>query len=208
MYQWFFWRIFAASLICGSVFEGLWRESRRRRQPPLPCNATRLHPQFETAFAYVGAGASAPRARRSMRVFSAAIFTTITQPSSMLRASPRSRKSRDSFVVLPSTSILRGLRSRIALARKRLTENKRVEVVEARFEDPQAYGWPASGGGTDDGIVLKRMTTIGQNDATSALPKGMPLGAGGKPVPSSRGPSHKPTRRPKPGRSTTRIIHA
>jgi hypothetical protein len=141
----------------------------------LPCNATQLHPQFEVAFAYVGgwgAGDSGPAVdagfQRSDALGNYAAFIN-AQGFHQISKEPR-------FVCGHPVEFRFYTASdrELVLWTKGLTENKRVEVVEARLQHPESYGWPANGGGPTDGIVLKRMTTIAQNDATSALPKGMP----------------------------------
>ena len=146
----------------------------------LPCNATRLHPKFETAFAYVGgwgigsAGTAVDAGFQRSNLYDNYAAFINAQGFPQISKEPR-------FVCGHPVDFQFYAASdrELRLWTKGFTENNRVEVVEARLVHPQSYGWPADGGGTDDGIVLKRMTTIGQNDATSALPKGMPWDSDG-----------------------------
>ncbi|MBV9333994.1 MAG: hypothetical protein JO146_08295 [Candidatus Eremiobacteraeota bacterium] len=140
----------------------------------LPCKATRLHATFETAFAYVGGWGtgSAGKAvdagfQRSDKLDDYAPFI-LAQDFHQISKYPRMACGHpvDFRFYAASDRELR-------LWTKGVTTNGRVEVVEARLKHPVKYGWPSNGGGTKDGIVLKRMTTIGQADADEALPKGV-----------------------------------
>ena len=46
---------------------------------------------------------------------------------------------------------------------KGITEHGVDGIVEAKLRHRKTYGWPADGGGSVDGIVLKRMVSIGQD---------------------------------------------
>lgn len=146
----------------------------------LPCTATHLDPKFEVAFAYVGGWGvgSAGKAvdagfQRSNLYDNYAAFIN-AQGFPQISKEPRFKcgHSVDFRFYAASDTELR-------FWAKGLTENDRVEPVEARLTHPANYGWPANGGGPIEGIVLKRMTTIGQNDATNALPKGVEWDADG-----------------------------
>ena len=146
----------------------------------LPCNANRLHPQFETAFAYVGGwgvgdtGKAVDAGFQRSNIYDNYAAFINAQGFPQISKEPRFVCGHpiDFRFYAASDQELR-------LWARGLTENNRVEVVEARLEHPSSYGWPANGGGPADGIVIKRMTTIGQNDANSALPKGVSWDADG-----------------------------
>lgn len=141
----------------------------------LPCRAARLHANFETAFAYVG-GWGAGRAgkavdagfQRSDLHDNYSLFL-LAQDFPQISKFPRFAcgHSVNFRFYAASDRVLR-------LWAKGVTTNGRVEAVEARLEHAPSYGWPADGGGATDGIVLKRMTTIGQADADEALPDNVP----------------------------------
>lgn len=146
----------------------------------LPCNATRLHPQFETAFAYVGgwgvgnAGSAVDAGfQRSDAYDNYAAFIR-AQGFAQISKEPRFKCGHPvdfRFYAASDTELRFWARG--------LTERNTIEAVEARLPHPATYGWPANGGGTSDGIVLKRMTTIAQNNATQALPSEMQWNADG-----------------------------
>lgn len=140
----------------------------------LPCKAARLHASFETAFAYVGGwGVSAAGKavdagfQRSDKFDNYALFI-LAQDFPQISKFPRFAcgHSVDFRFYAASDRELR-------LWAKGYTTNGRVEVVEATLEHYPKYGWPPNGGGNKDGIVLKRMTTIGQANADEALPDGV-----------------------------------
>lgn len=140
----------------------------------LPCKAARLHENFETAFAYVGGWGSGSAGKavdagfqRSDKFDDYALFL-LAQDFRQISKYPR-------FVCghLVDFRFYAASDRELRLWAKGVTTNRRVEVVEARLEHPVKYGWPADGGGTEDGIVLKRMTTIGQANADEALPEGV-----------------------------------
>jgi hypothetical protein len=140
----------------------------------LPCKAARLHANFETAFAYLGGWGtgSAGKAvdagfQRSDKWDNYSLFI-LAQDFRQISKYPRFACGHpvDFRFYAASDRELR-------LWTKGVTTNRRVDVVVARLEHPVKYGWPPDGGGTKDGIVLKRMTTIGQANADEALPEGV-----------------------------------
>jgi hypothetical protein len=146
----------------------------------LPCNATSLHPQFETAFAYVGGWGVGDAGKAVDAGFQRS--NAYDNYAAFINAQGFPQISKEPRFVCGHPVAFRfyaASDNELRLWAKGLTENNRVEVVEARLEHPPSYGWPANGGGAENGIVLKRMTTIGQNDATSALPKGVEWDADG-----------------------------
>lgn len=149
------------SYVSGSVF--------------LPCHATQLHPQFETAFAYVGgwgAGTSGPAVdagfQRSDAYDDYALFLR-AQGYKQISIEPRfpcGQTVAFAFYAASGTDL--------RLSAKGVTERHAQQNLVADLKHPVSYSWPASGGGAVDGIVLKRMTTIGQENASAALPDGTP----------------------------------
>lgn len=138
----------------------------------LPCKATRLHANFETAFAYVGgwgigtAGKAVDAGfQRSDKHDDYALFI-LAQDFRQISKYPRFACGHPVDFRFYAVSD-RELR----LWAKGYTRNGRVEVVEATLEHGAKYGWPPDGGGSKNGIVLKRMTTIGQANADEALPE-------------------------------------
>jgi len=140
----------------------------------LPCKAAHLNPKFETAFAYLGgwgvgkAGKAVDAGfQRSDAYDNYALFIS-AQDFRQISKFPRFECGHavDFRFYAASDRELR-------LWAKGVTTNGRVEVVEARLEHSPKYGWPADGGGTNEGIVLKRMTTIGQDNAEAHLPPGV-----------------------------------
>jgi hypothetical protein len=146
----------------------------------LPCKATHLDPKFEVAFAYVGgwgvgsAGKAVDAGFQRSNLYDDYAAFINAQGFAQISKEPRFQCGHpvDFRFYAASDTELR-------LWAKGLTTNDRIEVVEARLKHPLSYGWPANGGGSVDGIVLKRMTTIGQNDATGALPEGVEWDADG-----------------------------
>lgn len=146
----------------------------------LPCGATHLDPKFEVAFAYVGgwgvgsAGKAVDAGFQRSNLYDDYAAFINAQGFPQISKEPRFKcgHSIDFRFYAASDTELR-------LWARGLTENNRIEPVEASFKHPANYGWPANGGGPIEGIVLKRMTTIGQNDATNALPKGVEWDADG-----------------------------
>jgi hypothetical protein len=140
----------------------------------LPCKAARLHASFETAFAYVGgwgtgkAGKAIDAGFQRSDLHDNYSAFVLAQDFRQISKFPRFTcgQSVDFRFYAASDSELR-------LCTKGRTTNGRVEVVEARLKHASTYGWPADGGGSGDGIVLKRMTTIGQDNADEALPDGV-----------------------------------
>jgi hypothetical protein len=140
----------------------------------LPCNAAHLNPKFETAFAYVGGWGTGRDGKAVDAGFQ--YSNTLHNYAAFIRAQGFQQISKEPRFVCGHPvdfDFYAASDTELRLRAKGLTENKRIEVVEANLQHQRSYGWPADGGGTKDGIVLKRMTTIGQNDATSALPKGV-----------------------------------
>ena len=138
----------------------------------LPCKAAQLHPEFETAFAYVGGWGSGDAGKavdagfqRSNAFDNYAAFIR-AQDYPQVSEEPRFACGHavDFEFSAPSDTELR-------LWAKGLTTNGIVESVVATLKHDAAYGWPAGGGGTS-GIVLKRMTSIGQGPV-SGLPPGV-----------------------------------
>jgi len=140
----------------------------------LPCKAARLHDDFETAFAYVG-GWGAGKAgkavdagfQRSGTYDDYALFL-LAQDFRQISKFPRFQCGQTVGFRFYAKSD-----RELVLWAKGRTTNGRVEEVEARLEHPASYGWPSNGGRASDGIVLKRMTTIGQADAEEHLPDGV-----------------------------------
>ena len=146
----------------------------------LPCNVTHVDPKFEVAFAYVGGwgvgktGKAVDAGFQRSNVYDDYAAFINAQGFPQISKEPRFPCGHPidfRFYAASDTEL--------HFWAKGLTENNRVEVVEARLTHPANYGWPANGGGPVDGIVLKRMTTIGQNDATGALPQGVEWDADG-----------------------------
>ncbi|HZY99136.1 MAG TPA: hypothetical protein VFE36_06160 [Candidatus Baltobacteraceae bacterium] len=146
----------------------------------LPCGATHVDPTFEVAFAYIGgwgvgiAGKAVDAGFQRSNAYDDYAAFINAQGFPQISKEPRfpCGHAIDFRFYAASDTALR-------LWTKGLTENHRIEVVEARLTHPANYGWPANGGGPINGIVLKRMTTIGQNDATNKLPKGVEWDADG-----------------------------
>jgi hypothetical protein len=146
----------------------------------LPCNGTRLRPQFETAFAYVGGWGVGDAGKAVDAGFQRS--NLLDDYAAFINAQGFPQISKEPRFVCGHPVEFRFYAAsdrELRLWARGFTENHRVEVVEARLEHPASYGWPANGGGSSSGIVLKRMTTIGQNDAASVLPKGMSWDADG-----------------------------
>jgi hypothetical protein len=140
----------------------------------LPCNATHLNPKFETAFAYVGGWGTGHDGSAVDAGFQ--YSNALHNYAAFIRAQGFAQISKEPRFVCGHAVDFRFYAASdtdLRLWAKGLTENHRVEVVQANLQHPRAYGWPADGGGAEKGIVLKRMTTIGQNDASSVLPKGV-----------------------------------
>jgi hypothetical protein len=154
------------SYVAGSVF--------------LPCNAARLRPNFETAFAYVGgwgAGSAGPAVdagfQRSNLYDDYALFIR-AQGFKQLSIEPRfpcGHTVAFRFYAASDTDL--------RLWAKGRTERGVDEALVANLKHDATYGWPAAGGGPVDGIVLKRMTTIGQSDPSTSLPDGTSWNADG-----------------------------
>jgi hypothetical protein len=146
----------------------------------LPCQATHLDSRFEVAFAYVGgwgvgtAGKAVDAGFQRSNLYDDYAAFINAQDFPQISKEPRFRCGHpiDFRFWAASDTELR-------FWAHGLTENGRVEAVEAHLKHPASYGWPASGGGPVGGIVLKRMTTIGQNDATHALANGVDWDADG-----------------------------
>ena len=146
----------------------------------LPCKATRLDARFETAFAYVGGwgvGAYGKAVdagfQRSDKFDDYAAFI-LAQEFPQISKYPRFRCGHavDFRFYAVTDQILR-------FWTKGVTTSGKVEVVVADLNHKPSYGWPPDGGGSENGIVLKRMTTIGQADADRALPNGVAWDANG-----------------------------
>jgi hypothetical protein len=140
----------------------------------LPCKAAHLRPSFETAFAYVGGWGTGSTGTAVDAGFQRS--NAFDDYAAFIRAQGYQQVSKEprfkcggviafAFSAVTSTDL--------RLWTKGLTENGKVEVVVADVKHAASYGWPPDGGGTTDGIVLKRMTTIGQNDPEKALPAGV-----------------------------------
>jgi hypothetical protein len=146
----------------------------------LPCSATHLDPKFEVAFAYVGgwgvgrAGKAVDAGFQRSNVYDDYAAFINAQGFPQISKEPRFKCGHAVDFRFSAASD-----TELRLWAKGLTENNRVEALEALLTHPANYGWPANGGGPIEGIVLKRMTTIGQNDATNALPKGVEWDADG-----------------------------
>ena len=146
----------------------------------LPCKAARLHANFETAFAYVGgwgvgdAGKAVDAGfQRSDRFDDYAAFI-LAQDYHQISKYPRFLCGHTvAFSFYPPTG------TELRFWTRGMTTNRRVETVVASLQHRASYGWPPNGGGPDKGIVLKRMTTIGQADAEEALPEGVAWDADG-----------------------------
>jgi hypothetical protein len=136
------------------------------------CNASA--PNFETAFAYVGGwgvgrcGTAVDAGfQRNNALDDYAAFIR-AQGFPQVSKEPRFRCGHPVQFAFSAVSD-----TELRLWKRGLTDAGKVEVVVADLKHPASYGWPADGGGTKNGIVLKRMTTIGQNDPEKALPAGV-----------------------------------
>jgi hypothetical protein len=146
----------------------------------LPCKAAHLRPSFETAFAYVGGwgvgaeGTAVDAGFQRSNAFDDYAAFIRAQGFPQISKEPRfvcGHTVDFAFSAVSDTDL--------RLWTKGYTENRKVEVVVADLQHPASYGWPANGGGSTDGIVLKRMTTIGQSDPETALPAGTAWDADG-----------------------------
>ncbi|MBV8490112.1 MAG: hypothetical protein JO199_06230 [Candidatus Eremiobacteraeota bacterium] len=164
------------------VFEGTGPYRRLTAKPGfsyvsgtifLPCKAAKLHASFETAFAYVGgwgagkAGKAVDAGFQRSDAYDNYSLFILAQDFKQISKFPRFECGHPvdfKFYAKSDTEL--------HLWAKGLTTNGRVEDVEAVLPHPASYGWPADGGEAD-GIVLKRMTTIGQADADESLPDGV-----------------------------------
>jgi hypothetical protein len=148
------------SYVSGSVF--------------LPCKAAHLHPNFEVAFAYVGgwgtgsAGTAVDAGFQRSNAFDDYAAFINAQGCPQISKEPRSVCDHTIDFALSAMSD-----TDLRLWTRGYTENKKIETVVADLKHPAAYGWPSDGGGSAQGIVLKRMTTIGQNDPDKNLPPGV-----------------------------------
>lgn len=139
----------------------------------LPCKAAHLHPHFETAFAYVGgwgvgsAGEAVDAGFQRSNLYDDYAAFIRAQGLPQVSKEPRFKCGRAVEFAFSAVS-----NTELRLWTKGLTENNKVEVVVAKLRHDALYGWPAAGGGSANGIVLKRMTTIGQNDPEKMLPPG------------------------------------
>jgi hypothetical protein len=133
-----------------------------------------LNPNYETAFAYLGGWGAGKTGKavdagfqRSDRFDNYSLFV-LAQDFPQISKFPRFKcgYSVDFKFYAASDTQLR-------MWSKGMTVDGRTEVVEAALDHPKSYGWPAGGGGSENGIVLKRMTTIGQADADANLPPGV-----------------------------------
>jgi hypothetical protein len=139
----------------------------------LPCDVARLRPSFETAFAYVGgwgAGRDGTAVdagfQRSNEFDDYATFLR-AQGYRQLSGGVRFRCNHAvAFAFYAATD------TELRFQARGYTERGRDESVAIRLRHDARFGWPRNGGGTTDGIVLKRMTTIAQSDAVAALPYG------------------------------------
>jgi hypothetical protein len=140
----------------------------------LPCKAAHLRPNFEVAFAYVGgwgvgsAGTAVDAGFQRSNAFDDYAAFIRAQGYPQISKEPRFPCGHSvdfAFSAVTDTDL--------RLWTKGYTENHKVEVVVADLNHVASYGWPSGGGGTANGIVLKRMTTIGQNDPEKNLPPGV-----------------------------------
>jgi hypothetical protein len=146
----------------------------------LPCNATHLHPKFETAFAYVGGWGVGEAGRAVDAGFQRS--NAYDDYAAFIRAQAFPQISKEPRFVCGHPVDFRfyaASNTELRFWARGVTAHNRVTAVEARLQHPAAYGWPANGGGTSDGVVLKRMTTIAQNNATEELPSGTSWNADG-----------------------------
>ncbi len=140
----------------------------------LPCNAAQLHPNFEVAFAYVGGWGTGPAGKAVDAGFQRS--NLLRDYAAFIRAQGYPQISEEPRFVCGHPvdfHFYAASDTQLVLWARGYTTNRRIENVVARLQHPASYGWPANGGGSTDGIVLKRMTTIAQNDATTALPSGV-----------------------------------
>ena len=145
----------------------------------LPCNATQVHPKFETAFAYVGGWGAGKDGKavdagfqRSNLFKDYAVFIR-AQGFKQISKEPRFTCGPVDFKFYAASD------TELVFWARGATDRARNEVIIARLRHPVSYGWPANGGGPTDGIVLKRMTTIGQSTSAGKLPGGTPWNADG-----------------------------
>lgn len=146
------------SYVAGSVF--------------LPCKAAKLIPKYETGFAYLGGWGVGDKGKavdagfqRSDAYDNYSSFI-LAQGFKQISKFPRfdcGQKVQFKFYAASDTEL--------RLWAKGMTTNGKVEEVVASLAHPANYGWPADGGG-DNGIVIKRMTTIGQASDGVNLPDG------------------------------------
>jgi hypothetical protein len=146
----------------------------------LPCKASRLNARFETAFAYVGgwgvggAGKAVDAGFQRGDKFDDYAAFILAQDFPQISKYPRFACGHSVAFRFYAASD-RTLR----LWTRGVTTSGKVEVVVADLNHKPSYGWPPDGGGSENGIVLKRMTTIGQANADQALPDDVAWDANG-----------------------------
>lgn len=150
----------------------------------LPCRAARLRTGYETGFVYVGGWGAGTTGKAVDAGFQHSAF--FDDYSVMIRAQDykqvpgNPRLSCGHFVAFQFYAasntelkfVARGRAENVATdahGGKRIEPIAGTKVIVAHLIHKASYGWPADGGGNYDGIVLKRMTTIGQKNIQAAL---------------------------------------
>jgi hypothetical protein len=151
----------------------------------LPCGVVSLDARSETAFAYVGGWGAGDKGTAVDAGFqyspvykNYALFirgqTSAHQQRKQISERPRfvcGHKVRFKFLAYSDTEL------RFSAYGSTADDNGRNRVkhdeIEAHLHHGKGYSWPANGGGPVNGIILKRMTTIGQSGIERTLPPGL-----------------------------------
>lgn len=150
----------------------------------LPCRAAKLRTGYETGFVYVGgwgAGATGKAVDAGFQhsaFFDDYLVMIRAQGYKQVPANPRLSCGHFvsfQFSAASDTELKFAARGRAEKVATDVHGGKRIEsiagttVLVAHLTHTASFNWPASGGGSYDGIVLKRMTTIGQKNIQAAL---------------------------------------
>jgi hypothetical protein len=143
----------------------------------LPCDGVHVNPSGETPFVYLGgwgagddgtaidAGFQYSPTYRNYALFIRA-QTSRDQGKKQISESPRfvcGHPVKLEFIAYSRTEI--HLNATGTTADNKGADIKAANIVHSVLRHGAAYNWPPDGGGRRNGIVLKRMTTIGQDSA-------------------------------------------
>lgn len=113
----------------------------------LPCDAVQLHPEFETAFAYVGGWGTGKAGTAVDAGFQ--YSNSLHDYAAFIRAQGFHQISKEPRFACGHAVDFRfyaASDTELRLWARGMTVNGRVEAVESSLQHPASYGWPADGG--------------------------------------------------------------